>query len=235
MIAALERHAELACAVVADRRGDFHDGEIGLAQQLGGAADAVFEQILVQRTAVGLPEAVLERSRGNMKPRGKLIDGERVGEMRQHMVAHLPHQLDLIAVAAGRFGRKRQQRTVRAQQIEQLGGFEGAVASACLGLQRLERGKDGFRPGRAAQQGAAAPGVQPLFKPHRVERQAAEQRAEHVLKAVVPAHLDHNESAGEPSVRHRGTGERRTPATDSPIPATMAPIILGRRMFIIST
>ena len=113
LVAPLEGDAELARAVVADGGGDFDDGKPGFAQQLGGAAHAVLEQILMQRTAVGLPEAVLERGRGDVEACGELADGERVSEMREHMVAHLTHELDLIAFAAGRLGRQRQQRTRR--------------------------------------------------------------------------------------------------------------------------
>ena len=57
LVAPLEGDAELARAVVADGGGDFDDGKPGFAQQLGGSAHAVLEQILMQRTAVGLPEA----------------------------------------------------------------------------------------------------------------------------------------------------------------------------------
>ena len=146
-----------------------------ILEQHGGAAHAVFEQILMQRTAVGLPEAVLERGRGDVEACGELADGERVSEMREHVVAHLTHELDLIAFAAGRLGRQRQQRTVRAEQVEQLGGLERAVAAAFLGLKRLERGKNRLGPGRAAQDRTAASCVQAFLKPCGVERQAAEQ------------------------------------------------------------
>ena len=175
LVAPLEGDAELARAVVADGGGDFDDGKPGFAQQLGGAAHAVLEQILMQRTAVGLPEAVLERGRGDVEACGELADGERVSEMREHVVAHLTHELDLIAFAAGLLGRQRQQRTVRAEQVEQLGGLERAVATAFLGLKRLERGENRLGPGGAAQDRTAAPCVQALLKPCGVERQAAEQ------------------------------------------------------------
>ena len=110
-----------------------------------------------------------------MEACGELADGERVSEMREHVVAHLTHELDLIAFAAGRLGRQRQQRTVRAEQVEQLGGLERAIAAAFLGLKRLERGENRLGPGRAAQDRTAASCVQALLKPCGVERQAAEQ------------------------------------------------------------
>ena len=78
---ALERHPELAGAGVADRFGDLHDRKAAVAEQFGCFLHAALEQILVQRAAVKLAEAVFERGGGDVKARGKLRDGEWFGQV----------------------------------------------------------------------------------------------------------------------------------------------------------
>ena len=171
LIAPLERYAELAGAVVADRGGNIYDGERALVQQLGGTLHALFQQILMDRASVGLAEAVLERGRGDAEPRGELVDGQRFRQMRYHVFLHAADGIGHITVAECAFRREGEQRTAARDEIEQLGGFVYAVIAAFPFGNRLQSGKKVVDPGGAVQHDAAVVRAQTGFEPCRVDRQ----------------------------------------------------------------
>ena len=75
----LERRAELACALIANRLRNFLDRHSGRADQFSCVLEALLDQEAVNGCAIGAVEAFFQEGRGNGKLLAENLDGEFFG------------------------------------------------------------------------------------------------------------------------------------------------------------
>ena len=150
----------------------------------------------MDRPTVGLPKYILQGGRRNTEPCGQLVDRERVGQVRYHILLHLPHRIGQIVIAGDGFRRHRQQRTVCADEVQQLNGFDCTVGGSVPLRNGLQCRSQIINPHRAAQHYATQMRSDAGFDSCCVDCQTARCRC---------ALLDEHQLTAEQSVRDRKT------------------------------